>query len=179
MQQSAIVSAVSRLLNVEHICASSSGCQDPRLRTQRTRKILLRVSKNSCCHVVLLKKKIENIHKQFAILLSDVPIGHCASGANAVPSSEHVTHHCQQVRHAFLVQRFGECVTHVRVARLLLQVKVSLLYSLLYPEVTSLHVPEATQSSSGSNRQSTTSALMPKSAGMDRAPEPMADLTIL
>ena len=41
------------------------------------------------------------------------------------PSSGRVTHHCQQVRHAFLVQRFGECVTRVRVARLLLQAKVS------------------------------------------------------
>ena len=47
------------------------------------------------------------------------------------PSFELVTNKCPQVHHAFLVQRFGERVAHIRVAWFLLQAMVSLLYTLL------------------------------------------------
>ena len=112
-------------------------------------------SKNLAAENTILLKTISIVILKNNLQFSSVTWSSSASNSSlrfrrqcCAPFSERVTYHCQQVRHAFLVQRFGECVTHVRVARLLRQAKVSLLYSLLYPQVTSLHVPEATQSSS-------------------------------
>ena len=77
IQQSAIVSDVSRLLTTLHGIAhdaGSTGCQDPRLRTQCSRKISLRVSKKFLLPCRAAENNFDCYLKQLAILLSDVEL---------------------------------------------------------------------------------------------------------
>ena len=60
-----------------------------------------------------------------------------------------------QPRHTSFIQGIGEHVGHVLVTRLVFQTQVSLLHALLYPQVSSLAVPKATQASARAHRQST------------------------